>query len=194
MNTELAKTLTTALVQFLDWERPEGTMCCSNTDCENIKGAFEEGEYDVVEAFIQKKLTRMTEFEKVLADTIGYAISQSVVEPNYETYKFVKDWSERLLDAAKKELFKEWNEDMKNEYARGKRDGLTIGYNKAMKEVDENRIYKYEGPAPSIYWPPCYYGGVCTNPFHDCINCPRQLTVGINTITGTSTAKVEDEK
>ena len=56
--------------------------------------------------FIITPEPELTEFEKALADTIGYAISQSVVEPNYETYKFVKDWSERLLDAAKKELCK----------------------------------------------------------------------------------------
>ncbi len=66
MNKELAKTLTTALVQFIDRERPEGTMCCSNTDCENIEGAFEEGEYDCIEAFIQKKLSKLTEFEDKL--------------------------------------------------------------------------------------------------------------------------------
>jgi hypothetical protein len=34
--------------------------------------------------------------------------------------------------------------------------------------------------------PGCYGGGVCTNPFHDCINCPRQSSDGIWT-TNTST-------
>jgi len=29
-------------------------------------------------------------------------------------------------------------------------------------------------PAIPISFPGCYGGGVCTNPFHDCINCPRQ--------------------
>lgn len=24
----------------------------------------------------------------------------------------------------------------------------------------------------------CFEGGPCTNPFHDCINCPRQTTGG----------------
>jgi hypothetical protein len=23
--------------------------------------------------------------------------------------------------------------------------------------------------------PSCYEGGPCTNPFHDCVNCPRQF-------------------
>ena len=31
--------------------------------------------------------------------------------------------------------------------------------------------------------------GVCTNPFHDCVNCPRQFTGGIYT---TTTNKVEE--
>lgn len=40
--------------------------------------------------------------------------------------------------------------------------------------------------AATTYNPPCYCGGPCTNPMHDCINCPRQLTGRINTTTGTS--------
>lgn len=34
---------------------------------------------------------------------------------------------------------------------------------------------------PSTYQPPCFSGGICTNPFHDCTNCPR---IGV---TGTTT-------
>ena len=45
----------------------------------------------------------------------------------------------------------------------------------------------YNLPRPLCYEP----GGTCINPFHDCINCPRQSTIGISTNTGTSTAKVE---
>ena len=38
-------------------------------------------------------------------------------------------------------------------------------------------------PIPTTpYEPPCYHGGICTNPFHDCINCPRYSMTG-NTIT-----------
>jgi hypothetical protein len=36
------------------------------------------------------------------------------------------------------------------------------------------------------YCPPCYGSGPCTNPFHDCINCPHQssdLTWATNTLT-----------
>ena len=31
---------------------------------------------------------------------------------------------------------------------------------------------------PQTFWPPCFYGGQCTNPHHDCINCPNQCTGG----------------
>lgn len=29
---------------------------------------------------------------------------------------------------------------------------------------------------PSLGIGDCYNGGPCTNPFHDCINCPRQFS------------------
>lgn len=31
----------------------------------------------------------------------------------------------------------------------------------------------------------CFEGGPCNNPFHDCINCPRQTTGGSWTSLGT---------
>ena len=98
MNKELAKTLTTALVQFIDSERPEGTMCCSNTDCENIRAAFEEGEYDCVEAFIRKKLTRLTEFEQFMDGVVDDTIRESYSEDGF------KDICKDALNLAKKEL------------------------------------------------------------------------------------------
>ena len=49
----------------------------------------------------------LTEFENELATVIGFAISQSVVGPNENTFKFVKIWSERLLDLARKEFIKQ---------------------------------------------------------------------------------------
>lgn len=44
---------------------------------------------------------------------------------------------------------------------------------------------------PAPFEPLCFNGGVCTNPFRDCINCPRQSTIGIYTTTGTSASKEE---
>lgn len=31
---------------------------------------------------------------------------------------------------------------------------------------------------PSLGMPDCYHGGPCTNPFHDCIDCPRIFSGG----------------
>lgn len=78
----------------------------------------------------------------------------------------VKRISKELLELAKKELCKDCPEKRCNDYS-------------------------YEGPTPHTWFPSCYHGGPCTNPMHDCINCPRQSTDGISTTTGTSTAKVE---
>jgi hypothetical protein len=114
MNKELAKTLSTALVQFIDRERPEGTMCCSNTECEKIRAAFEEeSEYDCIETFIRKKLSRLTEFEQGIRDMIVNAlttvhessngqISSSVAIDDNTTHLIAAG----LLKLAKKELEK----------------------------------------------------------------------------------------
>lgn len=32
----------------------------------------------------------------------------------------------------------------------------------------------------------CFEGGPCLNPFHDCVNCPRQTTGGWSTTTVTT--------
>ena len=68
MTKDLAKTLTTALVQWIERERPKGTVCCSSYECEQIEKAFEGGTYDEVENLIKKKLTGLTEFEQCLLD------------------------------------------------------------------------------------------------------------------------------
>ena len=42
--------------------------------------------------------------------------------------------------------------------------------------------------------PLCYEpGGICTNPFHDCINCPRLNTIGGTWSTNTSIINKEYE-
>lgn len=33
-------------------------------------------------------------------------------------------------------------------------------------------------PSGATTWPPCYVGDPCTNPHHDCINCPRPNVSG----------------
>lgn len=200
MTKELAKTLTTALVQFIDRERPEGTMCCSSYECEKIEKAFEGGTYDVVEKLIQRKLTGLTEFESSLRQIIEVTLSDEVPNGSGGTMSWavalsdndIKKLAPKVLALAKKELLKKWNEDMKDEYSRGKKDGITIGYNKAMKDYNESVAYHF----PIMPTPPSGWGcdGIhCTNPHGDCINCPRRFSSGgtittPNTASGTSTA------
>lgn len=111
MNKELAKTLTTALVQFIDRERPEDTMCCSNAECASIEQMLEGEHFNIVEVFIQKKLSRLTEFERDVRDVIVNAlttvhessngqITSSVVMDDNTTHLIAAG----LLKLAKKEL------------------------------------------------------------------------------------------
>ncbi len=95
----------------------------------------------------------------------------------------IKDTAKELLELAKKELCKDCCVNL-DWYDRGWLD----------KIYKENRVYKHEGPTIPAFWPHCHFGGECTNPFHDCIKCPRQSTIGINTTTGTSAAKVESHE
>ena len=112
MNHELAKTLTTALVQFIDKQRPEGTMCCSSYECEKIEKAFEEGTYNVVENFIQRKLTGLTEFESSLRQIIEVTLSDEVPNGSGGTMSWavelsdddIKKLAPKVLDLTKKEL------------------------------------------------------------------------------------------
>ena len=112
MTKELAKTLTTALVQFIDKHIPEGTMCCSNTDCENIRAAFEEGEYDCVEAFIQKKLSRLTEFEQEVSDIVEYC------KENGENvaFDYAKRHAKTLLAIAREQFKPEIDAEIEKAY------------------------------------------------------------------------------
>lgn len=102
MNKELAKTLTLALVNYIDENRPEGTMDCSSAECESIEEMFEGECFDIIEAFIQKKLTRLTEFELRLLDWLSTDTSGEV--PMEKMTKVVKNRAAILLDIAKKEL------------------------------------------------------------------------------------------
>lgn len=100
MKYELAKTLTIALVQFIDRERPEGTMCCSNSECERIEKAFVDDRLDIVDGFIQRKLSKLTEFEEKLVSFALQCGGQWDLA-NREA----KKWSREFIDLAKKELF-----------------------------------------------------------------------------------------
>ena len=52
-------------------------------------------------------------------------------------------------------------------------------------EQDRNKtIIPYQPALGGQYNPPCYSpGGICTNPYFDCINCPKQFSGNGTTIS-----------
>lgn len=100
MNKELAKTLTTALVQFIDRDIPEGTMCCSNTECDALEHAFMSEDFFYVESLVQKKLSRLTEFEQEVSDIVEYCKEHG----ENVAFDYAKRHAKTLLSIAKKEL------------------------------------------------------------------------------------------
>ncbi len=55
------------------------------------------------------------------------------------------------------------------------------GRDDARKEAEKSYTFHYP-----MCEPPCHHGGICTNPFKDCINCPRTGgDIGISTTSGT---------
>lgn len=98
MTKELAKTLTTALVQFIDRERPEGSVCCSSYECEKIEKAFEGGLFDVVEKTIKKKLSGLTEFEQEVSDIVEYCKEHG----ENVAFDYAKRHAKTLLDLARR--------------------------------------------------------------------------------------------
>lgn len=212
MNKELAKVFTTAIVKYIDRERPEGTMCCSSYECEKIEKAFEGGTYDVVENLIKRKLSGLTEFENAFVRLL----SMSQGEPPKGIEDFAKEHSKELFALAKKELLSyadkrnpaieamadlertfECNPEklpqwLKNKLAKKHLEGYIKGQEDAEKQYNESVAYHF----PIMPTPPSGWGcdGThCTNPHGDCINCPKRFTTGgtittPNTACGTSTA------
>lgn len=224
MNHELAKVLTTALVQFIDSKRPEGTICCSSYECEKIEKAFEEDTYDVVENLIKRKISGLTEFEQEVSDIVEYCKEHG----ENVAFDYAKRHAKSLLALAKKELlsyadesnpaieamadleravtcgnidnipkwlmdelnkaFKKGEELSHEEYVRG----YSNGYKDAEKQYNESVAYHF----PIMPTPPSGWGcdvTHCTNPHHDCINCPVKYSSGgtittPNTASGTSAA------
>lgn len=204
MNKELAKTLTLALVNYLDDNRPEGTMDCSSAECERLEKAFEVNNLDFVEGFMEKKLSRLTEFEVSLRQIIEETLSDEVPNGSGGTMSWavalsgddIKKLAPKVLALAKKELIKD------DELAKKHLDGYCMGREDTLKEMMDfveshfhgKKTKEFDTPMINIpaWEPPCYRGGPCTNPMRDCINCPGKTTGGgFNTTSGTSTSKAE---
>lgn len=127
MNPELAKLLTTALVQFIDRERPEGTMCCSNSECANLENAFNSENFTYIEGIVRWKLSRLTEFENAFARFL----SMSQGEPPRGIEDFAKEHSKELLALAKKELLKD------DELGKKHLEGYIMGREDTMREMKD---------------------------------------------------------
>jgi predicted transcriptional regulator len=138
MNHELAKTLTTAIVQFIDRERPEGTMCCSNTECDALERAFIADNFISVESFIQKKLSRLTEFEQEVSDIVEYCKEHG----ENVAFDYAKRHAKTLLSLAKKELLKD------DELTKKHLEGYIMGREDTMREMKdfiESHFNTYSG-------------------------------------------------
>lgn len=100
MNHELAKTLTTALVQFIDREIPEGSMCCSNSECANLENAFIAEDFHYVESFAKRRLLVLTEFEQEVSDIVEYCKKHG----GSVAFDYAKRHANSLLSLARREL------------------------------------------------------------------------------------------
>lgn len=107
MKHELAKTLTLALIDYLDENRSEGTMDCSNGECVSLEKAFTEESFDSVETLINKKLKLpLSPFQQYLSVVLRKAhfIVVSEDELNDALIGIIKVHTNDLLALAKKEL------------------------------------------------------------------------------------------
>ena len=101
---------------------------------------------------------------------------------------------------AKKWDEKKWNEVMntqavelltiaKNEICNGctvSIDSYIKGRDDEREAQDKSKTFHYD-----TYQPPCFHGGICTNPMRDCINCPMHSS-GTTTNTTSGTCKKEE--
>lgn len=210
MTKELSKTLTTALVQFIDKERPEGTVCCSSAECESIEQMFEGGCYDIVEEFIKKKLEApLTPFQQCLNGILRKVYFAEVSDPTSFIIKCIQYSTKELLELAKKQLLSyadesnpaieamadlertfECNPDklplwLKKALDEKYQEGYWKGRKEGMEEYNKSVTYHYN--TRPLCWEP---GGTCTNPQMDCVNCPRKTAGGdFNTSSGTLKAE-----
>lgn len=125
---------------------------------------------------VREKQPELTEFERGL---VNFYNERNVILPdkygvfnNYSHIKLLHESAKELLELAKKEIC----------------NGCTVGLDQYWKGRDDARK-EYEKPITyhyPIYGPPCHHGGICTNPFKDCINCPRTGgDIGISTTSET---------
>ncbi len=87
-------------------------MDCSSAECERLEKAFEVNNLDFVEGFMEKKLSRLTEFEVSLRQIIEETLSDEVPNGSGGTMSWavtlsdddIKKLAPKLLALVKKEL------------------------------------------------------------------------------------------
>ena len=88
-----------------------------------------------------------------------------------------KNVLQKMLDDKYKEGYECCQEHDKERISKAHLEGFAKGQEHADKRNREANSFHF--PMYGSFVPPCYLGGPCTNPHHDCINCPRQGTSGI---------------
>ena len=83
----------------------------------------------------------------------------------------------RMLDDKYKEGYECCQEHDKERISKAHLEGFSEGVEHADKRNREAVAYHF--PVYGSFVPPCYLGGPCINPHHDCINCPQKGTSGI---------------
>ena len=218
MTQELAKTLTTALVQFIDREQPKDKMGVN--EAEELERCFTEEKFNMVEDWYANRMKpKLTKFEKCMLD-----FAKARDEYEFDSTKVVeltKSYSKKLLALAKKQLLSYADESnpaieamadlertyfcnpdklpkwLKDDIARKELNAHTKGYNKGIKDAEKRYNESVAYHFPIMPTPPSGWGcdGThCTNPQMDCINCPKKTTGGnftLNTQSGASTLKAE---
>ena len=119
----------------------------------------------------------LTEFEQRLVkfcnDRDALPHDKDGQHNRHDIHKLLLDAARELTAIAQSEFEKsQWIEDMQEWWYN---KGHLEGYAKGQKDAEERHkeATSYRMPMMPGY-PPCYWGGPCTNPHHDCINCPKQ--------------------
>lgn len=99
MNKELAKTLTTALVQFIDGEQPKDEMSVSSFEAEELERCFIEEKFHLVKDWYASRMKpKLTEFEQFMDRVVDDTIRETYSEDGFG------DICKDALNLAKKEL------------------------------------------------------------------------------------------
>lgn len=133
---------------------------------------FEPANPDSLDLFIITSEAELTEFEQGIRDMIINVFTTTHSVSDVMDYNTTHLLAAGLLELAKKEICK----------------GCTVGLDRYWKgyEGAKERFEKLKTFYYPTYEPPCFHGGVCTNPMKDCINCPRTGgDIGISTTSGT---------